>query len=609
MKTKQLLTYQSLALVTGLAVFAALWEIHGTAYAQSTPTPTPTPPLFASISGPTCGFGCASIYEYTHQYIPVGPPSSVVASTLFLPRGLVFDNTGNLFVASNTLDSSGNNYQATILKITPDGLMSTFASGFPINFFLEGLVFDSSGNLFVMAENTNDSNAPGTIFEVTSKGIVSPFGLQNDCVQQGTDVVNCSTPGFGLGLAFDSAGNLYAADCGNPAGNPIPTQSPYPTIYKFTPEGVRTVFAGPDFFPTVGSTQLEGPFGLAFDTSGNLFVSTQDVNNANNEILKFTPGATPGATPTKTITAAEMPTNCGAKGLAFDAFGNLFVAEAGFNGASGAIQEFPLVGASPTPSPAPTPIYFASGISSQNNHGPQFLAFAPPNTPVASNVTTAVTFTSAATSPGTNTVTSITDPTTVGALPTGIVCDSTHPCIAFEITTKATYTLPVIIAFQVSPPLDVTTLKVLHWNSKTSTWDDITCPNPMPGPSPDTTTNTVYGSVSSFSPFAITTETLQAQIQPPISSSGSSVFNAKRGGLPVVFTLTSNGAATCQLPPATISLTRNGSTVVKLSSSNFKISNCQYVYNLTTSSLGAGNYRVNILIGGVVVGSATFTLK
>jgi hypothetical protein len=211
-----------------------------------------------------------------------------------------------------------------------------------------------------------------------------------------------------------------------------------------------------------------------------------------------------------------------------------------------------------------------------------------------------------ATSPGTNTVTPIPDPSTIAPLPTG--CDPNNT-IAFNITTTATYVLPTIIAFQVSPPLDVTTLKVLHWNGTTTAWDDITCPNPMPGPTPDTTTNTVYGSVSSFSPFAITKETLKAQIQPPITSNGSSSFSVKRGSLPVVFTLTSNGVSTCQLPPATISLTRNGGTVVKLSSSNFRISNCQYVYNLTTSSLGAGNYKVNILIGGVVVGSGTFGLK
>jgi len=43
--------------------------------------------------------------------------------------------------------------------------------------------------------------------------------------------------------------------------------------------------------------------------------------------------------------------------------------------------------------------------------------------------------------------------------------------------------------------------------------------------------------------------------------------------------------------------------------SNFRIDNCQYVYNLDSSALGAGTYRVDIQINGVPVGRATFQLK
>ena len=61
-----------------------------------------------------------------------------------------------------------------------------------------------------------------------------------------------------IGLAFDSAGNLYAADGGAQ------------TIYKFAPDGTRTVFVGPSAF-----AHGEYPVGLAFDSSGNLFVSIE----------------------------------------------------------------------------------------------------------------------------------------------------------------------------------------------------------------------------------------------------------------------------------------------------------------------------------------------
>jgi hypothetical protein len=43
--------------------------------------------------------------------------------------------------------------------------------------------------------------------------------------------------------------------------------------------------------------------------------------------------------------------------------------------------------------------------------------------------------------------------------------------------------------------------------------------------------------------------------------------------------------------------------------SNFRISNCQYSYNLSASALGVGTYTVDITINGQVVGSATFALR
>jgi Concanavalin A-like lectin/glucanases superfamily len=111
-----------------------------------------------------------------------------------------------------------------------------------------------------------------------------------------------------------------------------------------------------------------------------------------------------------------------------------------------------------------------------------------------------------------------------------------------------------------------------------------------------------------------------AQIQQPINSDGSSVFNVRRGVVPVKFTLTQDGTPTCALPPATIAVTRTaGGTTGAIdesiytgsadTGSNFRINGCQYIYNLTASALGVGTYRVDIKINGQVVGSAVFQLK
>jgi len=111
-----------------------------------------------------------------------------------------------------------------------------------------------------------------------------------------------------------------------------------------------------------------------------------------------------------------------------------------------------------------------------------------------------------------------------------------------------------------------------------------------------------------------------ASIQQPINADGTSVFNGRRGVVPVKFTLTLGGAATCNLPPATIAVTRTAGGVIGPidesdyngsadNGSDFRIANCQYAYNLSTGALGAGTYRVDTVINGQVVGSATFGLR
>ena len=120
--------------------------------------------------------------------------------------------------------------------------------------------------------------------------------------------------------------------------------------------------------------------------------------------------------------------------------------------------------------------------------------------------------------------------------------------------------------------------------------------------------------------FEVQATAYAAQIQQPINADGMSVFNVRRGVVPVKFTLTLNGVATCQLPAATIAVTRTaGGTTGPIdesvytgsadTGSNFRISNCQYVYNLSASALGVGTYRVDIIINAQVVGSASVQLK
>jgi hypothetical protein len=337
-------------------------------------------------------------------------------------------------------------------------------------------------------------------------------------------------------------------------------------------------------------------------------VSTSD-ENGNGEILEFHPDGTEYADP-----FATGLTNS-SRGLAFDSAGNLFVAGPGV-ATTGYILKFTHEGTQWVQS-----TFADQDFGSNPNQGPEYLAFPPPNTPIASNVTMAVTLTfPEGTGAETTTVTLNPSPSPT---PSPSEFDLGDPPLAFNITANPTpTTAPIIIAFQVPQSFldqcgcDVSTLRVLHGPAL----ENVTCPVPNPGPTPDLTTRTVYASVSTLSPFVIAKLRYGAQVQQPINADGTSVFSVRRGVVPVKFTLTHDGAATCALPAATIALTRtSGGTTGAIdesvysgsadTGSNFRINSCQYIYNLSASALGVGTYRADIKINGTIVGNAIFQLK
>jgi sugar lactone lactonase YvrE len=181
------------------------------------------------------------------------------------PETLVFDPSGNLFVANGKANS--------IKKITPSGVKTTIATGLDV----DGMAVDAFGNLFVSRKSENTNASDGVILKFTPDGKSSVF------------VSNISHP---KGLAFDSLGNLYLA---------YPDRN---SILKFTPNGKQTTFA----------SGVGHPFRLAFDGVGNLFVT--DV--ATNSILEISPSGVVSTLATDTSTTQHF------NDLAFDSNGNLF---------------------------------------------------------------------------------------------------------------------------------------------------------------------------------------------------------------------------------------------------------------------------------------------
>lgn len=219
-------------------------------------------------------FGVNSITKYDDN----GNGSAFTNAFVNGPYGLAVDSSGNLYVSTNA---------NVIRKFAPNGTdLGVFASTGVNNAM--GLAFDQSGNLFVAnyGSNTIEKFAPNGTDLGVFKYVIGPTGIafdpsgNLDVAIAGDTIARFTPDGLPLssftsldlnnpqGLAFDSLGNLYAA---NIAGN---------SITVFSPTGVD--------LGTIVSANLSGPIGLAFDTSDNLYV----VNSLSATIDKFSPDGT-----------------------------------------------------------------------------------------------------------------------------------------------------------------------------------------------------------------------------------------------------------------------------------------------------------------------------
>jgi len=215
-------------------------------------------------------------------YTPDGT-GSIFASGLLRPRGFAFDGFGNLFVA--TLDTATLfDSQGQILKFAPDGTVTVLASRLHSP---EGLALDGAGNLYFACGDFSHP-ATGFITKITPQGAVSKFAF----LGKGDHGAHQN-----FGVAFDGQGNLFVAD--NIAE----------AIYVITPARRVSTFVS-----------LPVPSGLAFDGAGNLYASDFGPD--------FDPSAPGGVTKiapdgTQTIVVSGLGNLLG---LAFDPYGNLFVA-------------------------------------------------------------------------------------------------------------------------------------------------------------------------------------------------------------------------------------------------------------------------------------------
>ncbi|MES2607667.1 MAG: hypothetical protein V4544_02915 [Pseudomonadota bacterium] len=235
-------------------------------------------------------------------------------SIFSMPNAVVVDKNRNVYVTN-----PGNN---KIIKITSAGVVTTFAgsgtagvadgNGSLAQFYAPtGIAIDSSGNLFV-ADKLNHR-----IRKITPNGDVTTFAGSSAGFADG---VGAAAKFNGLyNIAIDSSDNLYITDTNNNR------------IRKITSAGVVTTIAGSGVAGTANgigaAAQFNLPFGIAMDSSGNLYVS----DTWNHLIRKITPNGTVTTLAGSVagfsdgIAASAMFNAPG--GMTIDTLGNIYVAD------------------------------------------------------------------------------------------------------------------------------------------------------------------------------------------------------------------------------------------------------------------------------------------
>jgi len=256
-----------------------------------------------------------------------GDGGAAVNASLYDPVDSVFDAAGNLYIVEAA--------NHVVRKVSPTGAISTLAgTGVPgfsgdggpaasaMLWFPNAIAIDGSGNLYIAEVNNQRVRkinlASGIITTVAGNGTRGFFGDGGPATS-----ANLCDP---IGVAADSAGNLFISDVGNQRIRRVDAAT-----------GIITTYAGGGSSMDEGaaaiSALLDSPYGLALDAVGNLFY----VDQAQARVRRID-----AATQTVTTFAGSLVNGFSGDGgpatqaslsnpfdVALDSTGNVYIADTG----------------------------------------------------------------------------------------------------------------------------------------------------------------------------------------------------------------------------------------------------------------------------------------
>lgn len=287
---------------------------------RPTPSPSPTPAINAAL----WVANSFKIVEFVSSQLVVQgistpvPQITILAHALGAPRGVAFDAIGNLWVIMGPNATEGGPIPPSLEEFTSADLSARPVLGPNVTIRLTGFttpvqgVFDTKGDLWISGRGNNE------VFEYTSTQLAVSGSIVIPNLAPNLELT--ANPAFAapIGVAFDAAGGLWVANNGTS------------TIFEFKAGSLSTA-GSTTLTPDVilsddGNGSIQAPWGLAFDSAGNLWSSN---SGAPFTLVEFAPSVLVtggGPVPIVTISpnrVAGFPTLNAPGGIAFDNLGDL----------------------------------------------------------------------------------------------------------------------------------------------------------------------------------------------------------------------------------------------------------------------------------------------